>query len=474
MAFVCRRCGKNFRDRAHLARHESKQRLCQRDTSSHACECGKRYTNRSNLHRHRKACSREESAGSEAVGPVQHITIHNAQVITVQGDLNNVGSQTNILSACLPGWPEKWPAPQSLPRPFLPPGFTITADILRQAFGSSTSDAEACLRGDPAAVASLLVEIVKLVHSDPHERNIYLNPKRVDQVLVYVPERWQVLRLKEGIRHILGHVVDELEEAVPRGDGRLLRLAHGARTAFLDKKEEVMRSSRGAMETHLENMQIRSSTSENDWLGTFEGGTSNPTREFGRERHGHLSSVAVVSALENALGVYSVEDFARENISAMARKALVVVARMLLTGKPENLTVLLLCDGSALIRGERGWVTSQACVAAAAQVTRVAFVVADCIRGQDSTPLSPLVGFFEQHTPSLAAEEGSRLELLTQYSLAAERYYSRTSGPENSMLRLRIAEKESALRELAAATMAGPPEQSDLDRLFLEIFGAEA
>jgi hypothetical protein len=472
MSFRCLRCEKVFKDKAHLARHESRQKKCQAGKQNYSCACGRSYSHRSTLSQHKSKCQTRPVRTESSVGQISQTVVHNGPVINIHGNVHVQNALT--LGGCvLPGWPEKWPAPQSLPRPVLPPGFTITTDILRQAFGSSASDAEACLRGDPAAVASLLVEIVKLVHSNPLERNIYLNPKRADQVLVYVPERWQVLRLQEGIRHILGHVVDELEEAVPRGDGRLLRLAHGARTAFLDKKEEVMRSSRGAMETHLENMQIRSSVSESDWLGVFEGGTSNPTREFGKERHAHLSSVAVVAALESALGVYSAEDFVREDVSAMAKKALIVVARMLLAGRPENLTVLLLCDGDALVRGGRGWEVRQASVVAAAQVTRVAFVVADCIRGQDSTPLRPLAGYLEQHMPALAAEEGSRLELLTQYSLAAERYYSRTSGPEHSVLRLRIAEKESALRELAAAAMAPAPEQSDLDGLFLEMFGAE-
>ncbi len=80
-----------------------------------------------------------------------------------------------------PGWPDKWPAPSVLPAPFKPLGFEISQPELEAAVGSLTEEERlSCARGDTLGVARLLVEILKRVHSDPKERNVYLNPSRSD------------------------------------------------------------------------------------------------------------------------------------------------------------------------------------------------------------------------------------------------------------------------------------------------------
>jgi hypothetical protein len=220
------------------------------------------------------------------------LVVNNAPVAMIQ-NVTNIQNTTNVQNniLCLgvppallaPGWPVKWPPPAVAPNSFRPLSFTITLDVLRRAIASSEKDAGACLRGEPAAVAGLLVEIVKLVHADPLERNIFLSPNRADQVLVYVPERWELITLLEGIRRILSHVAAELASALPLMGAQCRELASCAQKGFRDQEGEVVKSSRGAMTAHLENMRVRALNS-GCWLGELSGaqGVERP-RKFGGE-----------------------------------------------------------------------------------------------------------------------------------------------------------------------------------------------
>lgn len=319
-----------------------------------------------------------------------------------------------------PGWPAAWPATSS-PRPFTPPTFAITIDILRVALAAKAGTEAACLRGDPSAIAGLLVEIIKLIHADPFERNMYLNPSRSDQVLVYVPERWEVYTLRDAIRLVLEYVVDELAEAVPYADDRLKNIATQTRAKFLTHAKEVVQSSRAPLEAHLESMgrQLRS-PSEN-WLGEVAAGCACRPRMFGQERRGHLDPAGVVAALEGALKVYSADDYARQSEAEMASGAITRLAQMLLVGHPENLTVKLVGEGRASVRTPLGWEMQDAARAAEKQASVLCDLAAAYIRGEKS-PLRPLAEYMCANAQKIASDEAGRLELIKQYSAAAEHY----------------------------------------------------
>src|SRR5262249_16608654 len=71
-----------------------------------------------------------------------------------------------------------------------------------------------------------LVDLVRRAHKDPVYRNIYLNPKRADQVMVCLddeernrqvrstPQRWEVRSLIEAIRLLFDGVADNLHKIV--------------------------------------------------------------------------------------------------------------------------------------------------------------------------------------------------------------------------------------------------------------------
>jgi hypothetical protein len=72
-------------------------------------------------------------------------------------------------------------------------------------------------------VLEALLEIVRACHGDPRQRNVYLSPKRADQVLVWCcagPQAeggrptWEVRTLVEAIRRIFDGVAEGLHELI--------------------------------------------------------------------------------------------------------------------------------------------------------------------------------------------------------------------------------------------------------------------
>jgi hypothetical protein len=65
----------------------------------------------------------------------------------------------------------------------------------------------------PPYVSDLIMDLVCRVHEDPKTRNIYLNPKRVDQVLVHLKSgRWEVRTFAQATQALLDGVVSSIHE----------------------------------------------------------------------------------------------------------------------------------------------------------------------------------------------------------------------------------------------------------------------
>jgi hypothetical protein len=61
------------------------------------------------------------------------------------------------------------------------------------------------------AAAEAMVSLVKRAHADPAARNVYLNPKRADQALVFTRAgEWVVLTLEEATRALLDGVATSI------------------------------------------------------------------------------------------------------------------------------------------------------------------------------------------------------------------------------------------------------------------------
>jgi hypothetical protein len=69
---------------------------------------------------------------TEPLAP-QTVNITVNQVNQTQTNTVNVQTAENTTAPAvtrMPGWPAKWPVPSKVPRPFLPPSFTITPKML--------------------------------------------------------------------------------------------------------------------------------------------------------------------------------------------------------------------------------------------------------------------------------------------------------------------------------------------------------
>jgi hypothetical protein len=327
------------------------------------------------------------------------------------------------------GWPERWPV-VAPPRPITAQNFTIPFDVLLRALAANAERADACRGGDPTAVAALLVEVVRLLHADPQERNMYLSPNRADQVLVYVPERWRTLPLRDGISLALARAADGLADTLPLIAPPLQGVAQAARDGFQAKRDEVVERSRGAMAAHLEDLAALARCGESGagWLGDLAGQPEvEQPRVFGDERFGHLPVPALVAALELDTGVYCAADLEAAGVPAVAQRAVVVFGRALLAGHPENLTVLL-APARAHVHTARGWRPTTEAAAARSQALSFAALLARYLAMPGAELFAEVGHYLEREGGRVADLVGESRELLSQYARAAAAYYGATTG----------------------------------------------
>ncbi len=120
-------------------------------------------------------------------------------------------------------------------------------------------------RADPEEAApyvqEALMSLVKRVHQDPQERNVYLNPKRTDQVLIYDEVTWIVLPLVEAIRSLFDRVSRRIHKVTsPTGTERQKLSPAVAESApwlpimYDERREKHIAQARPSMAAHLENM----------------------------------------------------------------------------------------------------------------------------------------------------------------------------------------------------------------------------
>jgi hypothetical protein len=105
----------------------------------------------------------------------------------------------------------------------------IPATMLKAAFTENKRLIEYCMltdeqKTDPEMAApyvlEALVDLTKRAHADPAARNVYLNPHRADQVMVFDETSWQVRPLVDAIRSIFDSVADNIHRIIVRDDER--------------------------------------------------------------------------------------------------------------------------------------------------------------------------------------------------------------------------------------------------------------
>jgi hypothetical protein len=120
-------------------------------------------------------------------------------------------------------------------------------------------------------VLEALLDLVRRAHRDPVYRNVYLNPKRADQVIVCLddeervrlqrstPQRWEVRPLIEAIRLLFDGVADNLHKIVITDQDRaqlpfdVQSAASWVPNLYEDEPERFVKDGRAPMAAHLQN-----------------------------------------------------------------------------------------------------------------------------------------------------------------------------------------------------------------------------
>jgi hypothetical protein len=226
----CDRCGASFATNQNLRKHLARKNPCiariireeaepaepATPAAIHRCHCSKTYSCRGNLARHQKKC--EPPAGGAGRPRDQDIQkldekldrLANLVATAIDGKSSrgvSIGQVTNITNISIRPWDGG-------------SRISIPVDKFVEAFKENPRLVEYSGMGDhsmadPAVSAQLvldiLMDLVRRAHSDPSARNIYLNPRRADQVVLLMKNgKWEVAQLLDATRMILDGVVAEI------------------------------------------------------------------------------------------------------------------------------------------------------------------------------------------------------------------------------------------------------------------------
>jgi hypothetical protein len=145
----------------------------------------------------------------------------------------------------------------------------IPASMLRAAFTENPRLAEYCsltdedkVDAEQAApyVVEALVDLVKRAHADPAARNVYLNPRRADQVLVFDETTWKVLSLVEAIKAMFDSIAGSIHRIIVSDRERaelpfeVQASASWMPTLYKAEPEKFVAQARPQVAAHLTNM----------------------------------------------------------------------------------------------------------------------------------------------------------------------------------------------------------------------------
>lgn len=329
-----------------------------------------------------------------------------------------------------------------------------------------------CARGETAGVARMFMAVLRQVHSRPAERNVYLNPQRADQALVFIPQRWVPRPLDETTQTIFSRVRDALDEVEEEESGtRFGEAVAGARQIDTEKMPQLARASKKQMSAHLESVRLATASGD-DWLGHTSAGEGVPAF-FGKEMAGRLSAKEIIPALEVALGVHSPDDITDEKSAEIAAKAVVEMSRRMLHGAPRNLTVIAnKGDPGAVYVHEHaaGWTprtreeAGRGLFKRAAEALAMRLSAAVYDAPESARALAPLRPWLGERLSELGSSELGQLAagiILDRYLRSADWYYPKQAPSSNPYDRREAARK--LLCEESRPAVCGPPVLDDGD-----------
>lgn len=382
---TCLKCGKVFDMPYMLRKHEANKRPCDRviemtEDGEFICpHCDKSYGTKSILARHvRLSCKKAKSDArdDEIMARLEHITeMLSKQIIINNGTIINGGTLNdctithgdvahgdiahgdiahgNITHSVTPGWPYKWSEPQNIQ--FMYPDVNVEFDTLKRAIKAMPIDMlSLCGQGDKQAIEILLVEVVRVLHADPCNRNIVLNPARIDQVFVRIPERWVCIPILKAIKLIQSHIIDSIDDVLKFApeDIPAVQLVKAQYTSSKPSKETV-----NEWTTHLQDVTAQCSAmgGDHNWAITKEASNLD-INVFEREKHKHIEIKEVVYVILNRLFVddeNGLKECLHRDANGTIHQALVDFWFALIK-IPENLTAFINGD-HAMVHTANGW-----------------------------------------------------------------------------------------------------------------------
>jgi hypothetical protein len=271
---TCENCNKVFdlpcRLKVHLARKTPCAPIINLVTDAaggNCCKfCGRRYTTRQALSKHiKRSC---KIAGSdEGMDKLFEHTLQR-QLATQDTKINkltemveklaataNVQYTTNISISINP-----WDGASRI---------ILTAEQMAAAVAENSRIQEYACLGDhamtdpdvaPPYVSDLFMELTKRAHSTPEARNVYLNPRRADQVLVHMAAgNWEVLTLTDATQEIFDSLAGRIHRVILT-DVERKKLPREAQNAlsyaemlYRVEPAEYVRAARAPMMAHLQN-----------------------------------------------------------------------------------------------------------------------------------------------------------------------------------------------------------------------------
>jgi hypothetical protein len=247
---TCHKCGKEFRAPALLKRHLENKTPCDPIVDAagkdNACRyCGKQFASRPSMRRHTKQYCKIANS-DEGMEKLMEYTMQRqlAEMETRQNA--KIDRLTALVEKMTTGPPAAAaPAAQQIVQPIQHAGHVnngpvtnnaitinawssedriiISAGMLRAAFTENARLAEYCrltdedktdaVKAEPYVIEALM-ELVKRAHADPSGRNVHINPRRADQVMVFDEATWKVITLAEGIRALFDGVAGNIHRII--------------------------------------------------------------------------------------------------------------------------------------------------------------------------------------------------------------------------------------------------------------------
>jgi hypothetical protein len=186
-----------------------------------------------------------------------NVEVQNKAVTTVNtGSMTNNTNITNVTqNITIHPWSGE--SPVVIPASMLREAFTTNPRLIEYCRFSDAERVDAELAAPYALEA--LMDLVKRAHADPAARNVYLNPKRADQVLVFDESAWAVLPLVEAIRALFDSVAGTILQ-IMRTDADLRSLPLDVQASaswvpllYKEEPEKYVAKAKPRMAAHLTN-----------------------------------------------------------------------------------------------------------------------------------------------------------------------------------------------------------------------------